>query len=58
MCARAEFLAPVKVSGLGLRWTARAVHEWIAEAMAAAKPRTPSMRPGPKARAAGKAAEP
>jgi predicted DNA-binding transcriptional regulator AlpA len=53
MVARSEFLAPVKVPGLGLRWSARAVDLWIAEALAAeSKPRAPSRRPGPAARRA------
>ena len=53
MVARSEFLAPVKVPGLGLRWSARAVDVWIAEAMTATtKPRASSRRPGPAARKA------
>lgn len=58
MCARAEFLAPVKLQGLGLRWVERAVDEWIAAAVAAPRARAQTGRPGPKARATRKAAEP
>lgn len=36
LVARAQFLAPVKIAGLGLRWGKRAVEQWISEALAGA----------------------
>lgn len=54
MVARAEFLAPIKIAGLGLRWVERAVDAWLADVVAVPRPRTPTKRPGPAARAAGR----
>lgn len=52
---RGQIPAPFKIPGLGLRWSSRAIDEWLAGVLVLTPSRAPTLRPGPKARAARRA---